>query len=143
MKNKERDGGETAVQNVPGLAGPALRRLPPECSAVRRRTGICGAADAVFAKRRFERRDAGLERFVLLAREARHLLDRLEILALDQSRSRKYALRLVRNSVSNSRRTPCATPAASFINRATSSKNRFVVCTMTASARAASPVSHT
>ena len=30
--------------------------------------------------------------------------------------------------MSNSRRTPDATPAASFISRATSSKNRFVVC---------------
>ena len=29
--------------------------------------------------------------------------------------------------------TPCATPAASFIKRATSSKNRFVVCTILAS----------
>src|SRR5262249_41322990 len=36
-------------------------------------------------------------------------------------------------SVSNSRRTPWATPAASFIRRATSSKNRLVVWVITAS----------
>jgi hypothetical protein len=33
----------------------------------------------------------------------------------------------VRTRVSNSRRTPWATPAASFINRAASSKNRLLV----------------
>jgi len=33
----------------------------------------------------------------------------------------------VRIMVSNSRRTPVATPAASFISRAASSKKRFVV----------------
>src|SRR5262249_38556882 len=56
---------------------------------------------------------------------------------LTTSRSRRKRSAWLRNSVSNSRRTPCATPAASFISRATSSKNRFVVCTMLASALAA------
>ena len=85
---------------------------------------------ALGRKRRFERRHPGLERFVFLAREPRHVLDRLELLARTTSRSRRMRSAWLRNSVSNSRRTPCAMPAASFINRAASSKNRFVVCTM-------------
>src|SRR5580692_3884173 len=52
---------------------------------------------------------------------------------LTRSRSRRMRSAWLRNSVSTSRRTPCAAPAASFISRATSSKNRFVVWTMAAS----------
>src|ERR1700719_198289 len=52
---------------------------------------------------------------------------------LTRSRSRRMRSAWLRNSVSTSRRTPCAAPAASFIRRATSSENRFVVWTMAAS----------
>ena len=46
---------------------------------------------------------------------------------LTTSRSLRIRSAWVRNRVSNSRRTPWATPAASFISRATSSKNRLLV----------------
>src|SRR2546421_10844242 len=46
------------------------------------------------------------------------------------SSSRKMRSAWVRITVSNSRRTPVATPAASFINRATSSKKRLLVWVM-------------
>src|SRR5580704_6810491 len=54
-----------------------------------------GAGSAGFAERRLQRRDAGLERFVFLACQAGHVLDRLEILALDQVEIAQDALRLV------------------------------------------------
>src|SRR5262249_22656697 len=46
------------------------------------------------------------------------------------SSSRKTRSAWVRNRVSNSRRIPCAAPAASFIRRAISSRNRLLVCTI-------------
>src|SRR5262245_25351572 len=46
---------------------------------------------------------------------------------LTTSRSRKIRSAWLRNMVSNSRRTPEATPAASFISRAISSKKRLLV----------------
>src|SRR4029079_3279572 len=46
------------------------------------------------------------------------------------SRSRRMRSAWLRNKVSNSRRTPCATPAASFIRRAISSKKRLLVWVM-------------
>src|SRR5262249_7618383 len=46
---------------------------------------------------------------------------------LTTSRSRKMRSAWLRNMVSNSRRTPEATPAASFISRAISSKKRLLV----------------
>src|SRR5258708_11433649 len=49
---------------------------------------------------------------------------------LTRSRSRNQRSAWLRNSVSTSRRTPCATPAASFISRAISSKNRLLVWVM-------------
>src|SRR5262245_7070249 len=45
----------------------------------------------------FERGDARLERLVLLARQPRHLLDRLELLALDQIEVAQDAFGLVAN----------------------------------------------
>src|SRR5947208_13996522 len=42
-----------------------------------------------------KRRDARLERLILFAREPRHVLDRLELLALDQIEVAQPALRLV------------------------------------------------
>ena len=50
---------------------------------------------------------------------------------LTRSRSRSQRSAWVLTRVSNSRRTPWATPAASFISRATSSKKRLVVWVMT------------
>src|SRR5262245_32486120 len=49
---------------------------------------------------------------------------------LTRSRSRSQRSVWVFTRVSNSRRTPCATPAASFISRATSSKKRLLVWVM-------------
>jgi hypothetical protein len=72
----------------------------------------------------FQRGDARLQRLVLLARQPRHFLDRLEFLALDHIEVAQDAVGLVAEDGSNSRRTPEATPAASFISRAISSKNR-------------------
>ena len=46
-------------------------------------------------KPRFEHRDARLERFIVLARDSRHLLDGLELLALDHIEIAQKALRLV------------------------------------------------
>src|SRR5581483_5283730 len=54
------------------------------------------------------------------------------------SRSRRTRSAWVLNIVSNSRRTPWATPAASFISRAISSKIRLLVCIVVISARAES-----
>src|SRR5262245_21743901 len=45
----------------------------------------------------FERSDARLERLVLLARQPRHLLDRLELLALDQIEVAQDAFGLIAN----------------------------------------------
>src|SRR5262245_13018254 len=52
---------------------------------------------------------------------------------LTRLRSRSQRSNWFLNMVSNSRLTPCATPAASFIRRATSSKKRLVVWVMGAS----------
>src|SRR5262245_25670307 len=49
---------------------------------------------------------------------------------LTRLRSRSQRSAWVLNMVSNSRLTPCATPAASFIRRATSSKKRLLVWVM-------------
>src|ERR1700676_2561456 len=51
---------------------------------VRNVPGLTTVRGAGLAERRLQCRDAGLERFVFLARQAGHVLDRLEILALDQ-----------------------------------------------------------
>src|SRR5271169_2545362 len=45
-------------------------------------------------QRRFERSNTALERLVLLARDARHILDRLEFVALDQIEVAQPPLRL-------------------------------------------------
>src|ERR1700686_356083 len=55
----------------------------------------CGAGSAGLAECRLQRRDAGLERLVFLTRQAGHVLDRLEILALDHVEIAQDALRLV------------------------------------------------
>src|SRR5579862_1829104 len=52
-------------------------------------------AGAGLAERRLQRRDARLKRLVLLARQAGHVLDRLEILALDHVEIAQNALSLV------------------------------------------------
>ena len=62
------------------------------------------------------------QRLDLLALDLHQLAQRVEILALDQIHIVDEALGLALTAVSTSRRTPSATPAASFINRPRSSK---------------------
>jgi len=52
-------------------------------------------AAAVSRRACFQRRNAGLQRLVFLAREAGHVLDRVELLALDQIEITQDALGLV------------------------------------------------
>src|ERR1700675_4265369 len=75
-------------RNVPGL--PAAGDDAARCLSRGRSAGSAGLAE-----RRLQRRDAGLERLIFLARQAGHVLDRLEILALDQVEIAQDALRLV------------------------------------------------
>ena len=74
-----------------------------------------------------QRRDTGLQRLVFLAREPGHLLDRLELLALDQIEVAQPFLRLGADQGVDLAPTPWATPAASFISRANSSNKRLLV----------------
>src|SRR6202795_1428308 len=74
-------------RNAPGLT--ALR------DADRCLSGGRGLGSTGLAERRLQRRDAGLERLVFLARQPGHVLDRLEILALDHVEIAQDALRLV------------------------------------------------
>src|SRR5580698_10724268 len=57
--------------------------------------GLTAASGAGLAERRLQRGDACLVRLFLLARQAGHVLDRLEILALDHVEIAQNALRLV------------------------------------------------
>ena len=80
---------EAAVARAYSGAGAAKgKKAGPKSLTRRRRTAL--AAGRAFCWRglvasslRLQRGDARLERLVLLARQARHLLDRLEFLALD------------------------------------------------------------
>src|SRR5690349_19734172 len=78
--------GKAATRRAWRLSGGkwhyALKRGPVDIGAragLGRRAGHGGQ----LRKSCFERRDARLERLIVLARDSRHLLDRLELLALD------------------------------------------------------------
>src|SRR6266540_5428316 len=73
-----------------GCAGRGGRRQPPLHGRWRRfgrrrwRRGRRGRSVLPSGELRLQRRNAHLEQLVLLARDAGHVLDRLELLALDQ-----------------------------------------------------------
>src|SRR5580692_9061040 len=79
----------TMAQRRQSLREPGLR-APADPARYRAATGSAGLAE-----RRLQRRDARLERLVFLARQAGHVLDRLEILALDHVEIAQDALCLV------------------------------------------------
>src|SRR6202140_3593792 len=88
-------GFEKQGMTAPGSPGRKLPGLTAARDATRCLSRGRGAGSAGLAERRLQRRDAGLERFVFLARQAGHVLDRLEILALDHVEIAQDALRLV------------------------------------------------